>query len=334
MSWYDKAGPFDDIVVSTRVRLARNIKKLPFPAKMNKEQFATLNNTVKQAVEGSNTPISNGLKFIKMEDIPENERACMVERHIISPDFASNYMGRAIIISEDESICIMLGEEDHIRIQILLPGIQLEKAYEIASLVDDMLCENIEIAFDKQIGFLTECPTNLGTGLRASVMMHLPLTSKSGKLKTFIDSASKIGYTVRGLYGEGSKAAGSLYQISNQITLGVSEKGVIDNLKVIAQNLITCEKDLQSKIERVKIEDISMRAFGTLKYARVISSSEMMQLISNLSIGVCSGVIDLNVKPFALFIKGQPHTLMQKYGEMSPGDRDIKRAQMLREALK
>ena len=334
MSWYDRKGPNDDIVVSTRIRLARNLRGIPFPAKMNKEQFEKVNNIVKEAVLNSSAPIAKGLKFIKMEDIPANERACMVERHIISPAFAENYQNRAIIISSDESISIMLGEEDHIRIQIILPGLQLEKAYEIASLVDDMLCEKADIAFHKELGFLTECPTNLGTGLRASVMMHLPLSSESGNFKSFIDSASKIGYTVRGLYGEGTKATAYLYQISNQITLGISEKSVIENLKVIAENLIKNEKELQSKIDKTKLEDISMRALGTLKYARIISSSEMMQLLSNLSVGISAGVIKKDIKPFALFIEGQPHTLMKKYGEMTAGDRDIKRAGVLRDVLK
>ena len=326
-------APCGDTVVSTRIRLARNISGIPFPSRMNAEQLEKVNNLVKAAVERSNEPIARGLKFIKMDDVPENERACMVERHVISPDFAKNWRGRALILSEDESISVMLCEEDHIRIQVLLGGLQLEKAYEIASLVDDMLCCGVKIAFDKRLGFLTECPTNLGTGLRASVMMHLPLLHESGQLKTFADSASKIGYTLRGLYGEGSKPVISLYQISNQITLGVNEKSVIDNLNVIAGNLIKSEKEIQSRIPKEKIEDISMRALGTLKYARIMSSGEMMRHLSDLSLGVCAGVIGEEVDPFALLIEGQPHTLMKKYGEMTPAERDIKRAEMLRNAL-
>ncbi len=333
MSWYSNNVPSGGITLSTRIRLARNLKGIPFPSRMNARQREDVNAAVKAAAESSSAPVMRELKFIKMSDVPENERYAMVERHIISPEFAANSGGRAVIISPDESICIMLGEEDHIRIQVVLPGLQPEKAYEIADLIDNALCEKLDIAFDKRLGFLTECPTNLGTGLRASVMMHLPMLSANGGLKTFADSASKIGYTVRGMYGEGTKATACFYQISNQITLGLSEKSVIDNLKAIAKNLTEKEKELQKSIDKIDVEDTAMRAYALLKNARIMSSSEMMRLISDLMLGINTGAVKTDAVPLKLFIEGQPYGLTVKYGTLSAKERDIKRAEMLREAL-
>ena len=183
-----------------------------------------------------------------MNDVPEIERFAMVERHIISKRFASNCENRAIIISDDESICIMLGEEDHIRMQVLLGGFQLEVAYKIANDIDTILCGGLDIAFDDRIGFLTECPTNLGTGLRASVMLHLPLIEGNREIADISESISKIGLTVRGMYGEGTKALASLYQVSNQVTLGITEENAIDNLKIIVDQIIQKERNYRKYI--------------------------------------------------------------------------------------
>ena len=186
-----------------------------------------------------------------MSAVPENERYSMLERHIASREFVLNSDNNAIILSEDETVSIMIGEEDHIRIQVILPGLQLEKAYEIADSIDSILCNKLDLAFDENLGFITECPTNLGTGLRASVMLHLPVSESTGEILTLTKSVNKIGFTVRGMYGEGSGAEGSLYQISNQITLGISEKNAIDNLKVISEQIINKERELQKNLNRV-----------------------------------------------------------------------------------
>ena len=332
--WYNVAAPNDDIAVSTRIRLARNISGIPFPSKMTPEHFKLVNEMVRKAIIDSNTPFSKTLKYIEMGDIPEIERLAMVERHIISNRFASNYQNRAIIISEDESICIMIGEEDHIRVQVLLAGLQFEKAYDIADSIDSLLCGGIDLAFDERIGFLTECPTNLGTGLRSSVMLHLPLIESRGEMPTLADSINKIGLTVRGMNGEGTKAVASLYQISNQITLGISEKNAIDNLKVIAMQLIQKEKNYRAEINRIKLEDICMRSLGVLKNARILTSSEMMSRLSDVKLGQSVGIIDCEVSPIKLIIECQPYMIMKKVGEMSPDERDIERAQIIRETLK
>ena len=332
-SWYNNRAPEDDIVVSTRIRLARNLNGIPFPSKMSAEQLNEVNEAVRNAILNSNTPYSKSLKFILMKDIPENERYSMVERHIISREFVSNCENRSIIISEDESISIMVGEEDHIRIQVILAGLQLEKAYDIAESIDSMLCDSLDLAFDDKLGFLTECPTNLGTGLRASVMLHLPMVEKSGEISSLAESVNKIGFTVRGMYGEGSKAAASLYQISNQITLGISEKNAIDNLKIITMQLIDKEQNFRSQINRLKAEDICMRAMGILKNARILSSAEMMEHLSEIKLGMSLGIIDIGVLPIKLMIEAQPFMLMRKFGSMQPDERDIYRANMIRKSL-
>ncbi len=208
-NWYsDKAN--NNIVVSTRIRLARNLSGIPFPFGMTDEMGEDLKQSVKAAIKESDTSLSCSLQFIDMDDVPDIEVGAMVERHIISPEFARSKTKRAIILSQDESISIMIGEEDHIRIQVILAGLQLEKAYSIAKELDRLLNEKLHFAFDPDLGYLTQCPTNLGTGLRASVMMHLPFCETSGELATLRDTINKLGFTVRGIYGEGSKSEASL----------------------------------------------------------------------------------------------------------------------------
>lgn len=334
MSWYDNLGPQSDIAVSSRIRLARNISGIPFPSVMNEDKLIEVNNLVKNALLNSNTPFAKSLKFIQMKDIPENERFSMVERHIISREFVSNCENKAIIISDDESICIMLGEEDHIRIQIIKAGLDVLSAYDVAEQIDSLLCGALDIAFDKNLGFLTSCPTNLGTGLRASVMLHLPLLKISGDMGVLSEQIGKIGFTVRGMYGEGTKASASLYQISNQITLGITEKNAIDNLNLITMQLIEKERKLRESLNKIKAEDIAMRALGTLSNARIISSQEMMKLLSELKLGISLDIIEKTaLNPIKLLIDGQPFMLMRKFGEMTADERDIYRANMLREAL-
>lgn len=333
-SWYTTHAPEDDIAVSTRIRLARNLSGLPFPARMTPEQRKELNLKVKNAVLQSNTPFAKSLKYIDMADVPQTEIAAMVERHIISPEFAEENADRAIIISADESISIMIGEEDHMRIQVILGGLQLEKAYDTAEQLDSLLYNELHFAFDRSLGFLTECPTNLGTGLRASVMLHLPVTESNGEISSIAETVGKIGFTVRGMYGEGTKASASMYQVSNQITLGISEKNAIDNLKIITAQLIDKERKARNGLNKIKLEDMCFRALGTLQNSRILSSKEMMDLLSRIKLGISMGIIKTDVLPIKLFIEGQPNMLMKKYGQLEPEERDIYRAAFMRDALK
>lgn len=328
-SWYKENN---GIVVSSRIRLARNLSDLPFPSQMNDEQLNELKYKVKSAICESNTPFANSLKYIDMSAIPQNEIMAMVERHVISPEFANKNTG-AIILSDDESISIMVGEEDHIRIQVILSGLELEKAYDIAERIDSLLFTKLSFAFDNELGFLTECPTNLGTGLRASVMLHLPVCESNDEIQTLRETLGKIGFTIRGMYGEGSKSEAGLYQISNQITLGLSEKNSVDNLKIIANQIIEKEKNAREKLDSLTIEDLSFRALGTLKNARIISSKETMNLLSTIKIGIDMGIIKEDINPIELLVNTGAYMLMSKKGEMNPKERDILRATLLRETL-
>ncbi len=332
MSWYSIKVP-EDIAVSTRIRLARNISGYPFPSKITECQFAEIKQKIKNLISDKGIGAFGNLKYIEMSDIPENERYAMVERHIISPQFVSKCEKKAIIISEDESVCIMLGEEDHIRIQVIKAGFELESAYNTANEIDNLICDNFDIAFDEKLGFLTECPTNLGTGLRASVMLHLPVLTSVGEIAKISDSVGKFGYTIRGMYGEGTKPAGAYYQISNQITLGISEKNALDNLSVIASQIIEKEKNACKNINKTAFEDLCMRSLGTLKYARILSSDEMMKHLSNIKLGISIGIIKENICPTTLLIEGQPYMLMRRFGDMNSTERDICRAEMLRKEL-
>ncbi len=331
--WYIEPTAQNDIAVSCRIRLARNLQGIPFPNRMTADDRRELNRRVKDAVLNGNSPFAKSLKFINMSDIPEIQRYAMVERHIISPEFAAKTADSAIILSDDESISIMIGEEDHLRIQVINAGMDLKKAYDLAESVDAFLGSSLNFAFDNRLGYLTECPTNLGTGLRASLMLHLPALENNGEIASLIDSISKIGFTVRGMYGEGSKSLASLYQISNQITLGISEKNALENLKVIAMQLIEKEQNARQSIDIIKLEDICWRALGTLENARILSSEEMINLISRVKLGMGMGIINKECSPIKILIETQPFMLMQKNGSMNSTDRDIYRANMIREAL-
>ncbi len=327
--WY--MNNTDGIVVSSRIRLARNLTDMPFPRRMTKEMFIELNERVKKAIEHVEEQVGVALKFIEMDNIPENEIMAMVERHIISRNFAENYKARAIALSADESISIMIGEEDHIRIQVLSGGLSLDEAYALADKIDTVLGESLGFAYDSQLGYLTECPTNIGTGLRASVMLHLPITELSGGISAISDAVSKIGLTVRGMYGEGSNSKASLFQISNQITLGISEKSAVDNLKIIAGQIVEREEKSRKEANMLKIEDIGYRAKGILENARILDSEELMQLISRIKLGKDMGIIDLGkINPIELLIISQPGMLQTKFGNMGPTERDYKRAEMIR----
>ncbi len=331
--WYRGSFPENDVVISTRVRLARNLNDLPFPSSMNEEQRHSLNDRVRQALTESDLPMAKTLKYIDMKDVPEVERRAMVERHIISPDFVADTRSRAILISPDECICIMIGEEDHIRIQVLAGGLQPEKAYETAAEIDRLLGEKLPFAFDRELGYLTECPTNVGTGLRVSVMLHLPLIENNREIDTLANSVAKVGFTVRGMYGENSKAAASFYQISNQVTLGVSERDLIRNVKALALQLVEKERAERNATDKTVLEDRCMRSFGVLSQARLMTSEEMMQLLSRVKLGQSMGYLPETIETVQLLIEGQPNMIARKCGPVSPQERDIFRATLMRESL-
>ncbi len=334
-NWYENVDALNPLVVSSRIRLARNIKGVPFPKRMNTAQKEETLKSIKDLLDGISIDSVGTLKYIDMEAVPEEELFAMVERHIISPDFAKKAGPKGIVISENEAVSIMLLEEDHIRLQVIQGGLKLNEAYEIAKKIELILSKGLTIAFDSQLGYLTECPTNLGTGLRASLMLHLPILEGSGSLSTIADSVSKIGLTVRGMYGEGSRSHASLYQLSNQVTLGISEQAAIDNLSAIANQIVQKELSARENLDKKALEDSVYRALGTLRYARLLTSEEMMKLISSVKLGVEMGILEdiESALPMSLLIETQAFSLQKTNGRMTPSDRDILRASIIRERL-
>ena len=333
--WYEKAGSCGDVVVSTRVRLARNLKQYPFPARALASQREAVERQVKDALLSGNSILSKEFRFIPLENTTQEEAVSLVERHIVSPEFIADRRGKAVLISADESISIMVNEEDHLRIQVLREGFSLKEAAETADRIDTLLSENLDFAFDPELGYLTQCPTNLGTGLRASVMLHLPGLTESGAMPRIASNLSKLGLTIRGTYGEGSKSIGALYQLSNQITLGLSENEAIENLRSITVQLMEEERKARAQMsEEIAWQDKIDRAAGVLKSARVLSSSEFMELLSYIRLGLSTGVLqgvttqELN----ALMVNVQPATLMARAGkQLDETQRDVLRADMARE---
>lgn len=335
LNWYENVDTLNPLAVSSRIRLARNIKGVPFPKRMNNTQKEETLESFKKLLDGVKLGNVGTLKYINMETVPEEELFAMVERHIISPDFAKKQGPKGIVISENEAVSIMLLEEDHIRLQVLQGGFKLNEAYEIAKKIEAILSEGLTLAFDSQLGYLTECPTNLGTGLRASLMLHLPILEGSGSLATIAESVSKIGLTVRGMYGEGSRSQAALYQLSNQVTLGISEQAAIDNLSAIATQIVQKELAARESLDKKSLEDSVYRALGTLRYARLLTSAEMMNLISSVKLGVEMGILkDIDpILPMKLLIETQSFSLQKANGRMTPADRDVLRASIIRERL-
>ncbi len=331
--WYLGVGEQSDIVVSTRIRLARNLNEYPFPNKLNTKSRTALNNIIKDAVETDN---KFDLRFVEMKSLARFEAASMAERHIISPEFASDADGRALLISKDEDICIMLNEEDHIRIQIMKSGFALDEAYQVADEIDDLLGSKLEYAFDERIGYLTQCPTNLGTGMRASVMLHLPALTMNGQIHKLINTISKLGLTFRGAFGEGTKATGDMYQLSNQITLGISEEFAIRNLKAITLQLCASERAAREELlKSIDTEDAIYRAYGTLKWARLLSTQELMDNLSLVRLGSVAGKISVPIETLnELMISMQPASInVMAAQKLDEKERDTIRATKVRNRL-
>ena len=319
-------------VISTRVRLARNLKDYPFPCRLSEQGRKKVIEKVTSAIRDSNSSIASDFNLIKLDDLTEAQGVSLV-----SPEFISETEGRALLLSKDESMSIMINEEDHIRLQVITDGLSLEQAYDTADKLDTLLDENLEFAFDDKLGYLTQCPTNLGTGMRASVMLHLPALEKSRTIGRIAGNLSKLGLTIRGAYGEGSEPSGSLYQLSNQVTLGISEKAAIENLENITKQLVSQERQARERLAKsIDIQDSVSRSLGLLKSAMVMTHDEALKLLSNVRFGILSGQIkDVTAEVVdSLMEKIEPATLMVNSGKnLSAQERDIERAKILREAL-
>lgn len=338
--WMKQDGPDSDIVLSSRIRLARNFEETPFPIVASDEDLEKLLDFFKQEYEDQSFRNYENLELVHMTDLKPIEKRVLVEKHLISPHLAEHSNNGATLISQNEQVSVMVNEEDHIRIQLYFPGFQLEQALEQASEFDDWLEEKFNYAFDEKRGYLTSCPTNVGTGLRASVMMHLPALAISQQISRMIPAINQLGLVVRGIYGEGSEALGNLFQISNQITLGKSEKDIVEDLKSVVQQLIEQERNARNQIvnqSSLQLEDKVFRSYGILSNSRIIESKEAASCLSDVRLGIDLGFITSVTKTILneLMILTQPGFL-QQYAKktLSPDERDIRRASLIRERLK
>ncbi|NLN06229.1 MAG: protein arginine kinase [Firmicutes bacterium] len=334
--WLRSPGPDGDIVLSSRVRLARNLRDIPFPYLASDSQSAAVLKKVRAMVPAL-AAAYGPLKIFTMDELDSLERQVLVEKHLISPALANNQQhNSAVLLRDDEVISIMVNEEDHLRIQCLLPGLQLERALQLAGDYDDLLEEKLDYAFDEQWGYLTVCPTNVGTGLRASVMMHLPALMLTKQANRILQAIAQVGLAVRGIYGEGSEIKGNLVQISNQITLGQSGEEIVRNLYGVAKQVVEQETQARQILlneGRDRIADRVNRSLGTLRYARLISSEEAMQLLSDVRLGVDLGLIEEVVGSILkeLLLLHRPAYLQYLTGRnLDSFDRDRVRAKLIR----
>lgn len=337
--WMKNEGPEADIAISSRVRLARNLDTLPYPLIASKDQLhEVLQKTEDHFADKAHDHFGK-LTLLKTAELSENERRVLVEKHLVSPNLMKNGTERGVLLSEDESLSVMVNEEDHFRIQCLLSGFQLEQGLAYANAMDDWMEEKLDFAFDEKRGYLTACPTNVGTGLRSSVMMHLPALVLTKQLNRILPAINQLGLVVRGIYGEGSEALGNLYQISNQTTLGAPESEIIKDLSSVVAQLIQHERSAREQLwenSQNKLEDRIFRSYGILSYSRRIETKEAMERLSDVRLGIDMGIIK-DVKGSILnelMVLTQPGFLQQYAGEdLKPKERDWRRASLIRERL-
>lgn len=340
LKWYEKDDEHKDVVISSRIRLARNLSNYCFSSSLKDEDANKLVEDVKsvmtqlQAADPSRKYYGCDVNVLN-----EIDKSAMVEKHIISPIFASKNQRTGLILTEDESVSIMVNEEDHIRIQVIYGGMNLLKALEEANKMDDIINQQLPFAFDQTFGYLTSCPTNVGTGLRASYMLFLPALTADDKIGQLVEEVSKYGITIRGIYGENSKSLGCLYQVSNQKTLGFSETEIIDNLNRIVLQIIQQEKKRREYMISTnydEIEDMVHRAYGILKYSKKLSTTEAETLLAQLKYGLDAGIIKLKkkVNMFQLMMAIRPCYLQWNLSKaVSKTMRDKIRAEFIRANL-
>ncbi len=336
--WLRATGPHADIVVSSRVRLARNLHPYPFLQRLPEDQQEEIIEMVEDAVHKSER--IKEAHYFRYNNLTDLDRQFLLERHLISREHAGEKGEKAVAISPNEVVSLMVLEEDHLRLQAFQSGFNLTETWRILTQVDDDLEKILNYSFSPSLGYLTACPTNVGTGLRASCMLHLPGLILTKQVHKVLQALAKLNLAVRGLYGEGTQATGNFFQFSNQVTLGQPEEEIIDNLVGVIQQVIDHEREARQYLKdkrKSKFEDQIWRALGTLKSARVISSQEANQLLSLLQLGVHLVLIPntLTIQELnALFLLVQPAHL-QKLLEKSlnSAERDIRRADLMRERL-
>src|SRR6266850_6941241 len=333
-----RKGPHDRIVMSSRVRLARNLKEAAFPGWAKKPERIRVLDMIRPAIEG--LPEMKDAFSESMDSLSTLDKQILVERHLISREHAAKSAGSGLVLNREETLCFMINEEDHLRMQALRPGLQLRQAYTAIDAADSTLERKLDYAFNADLGYLTACPTNIGTGIRVSAMLHLPGLVLAEQINPIIQSVNKLGLAVRGLYGEGTEALGNVFQVSNQMTLGESEGQIVERLEKVLAQIIEHEENARSTLLEKKAKTVYNhigRAYGILANAHSISSKETMNLLSLMRLGVDMGLFPEVDRSLAdeLFIVTQPAHLQKQHAEkLSAEERDLLRADMVRERLK
>ncbi len=331
--WYTQSGAQGDVIISSHVRLARNLARIPFPCRLTEQQMGEVCDLVRGAAADYARP---KLTFLRMADLTANRVVSLAEKHLISPAFAEIAPGKALLLSEDETVSVMLCEDDHIRIQTARAGFEPQEAYRAADALDDHLDKKLAFAFDDRLGYLTQHPTNLGTGMRASLMMHLPALTQSFEISRLASTVAKLGLKLRGPYDDGG-AKGDIYRLSNQLTFGISEAAAIENLSAVALQLATRERAARETLQQdIAFMDKIHRAYGILNSARMITSEEMNEMFSYLRLGAVFGEIPVRLETVnELSLNLQPATMKADYNEnMRAPERDALRAEIIKERLR
>jgi protein arginine kinase len=337
-SWMSGSGDDHEIVLSTRVRLARNLDGRRFTQNCSKEELAGVLEQARSSAE--DTKSLKGSHYFAMGGVPSLDRQFLAERHLISREFLFNSSNRGLMLTTDQDLCLMINEEDHLRIQAYASGFDVVGAFEKANRLDNQMGAQLGFAFDDRLGYLTACPTNLGTGLRASLLIHLPGLVHSKEINKLLDSLRQLNHSIRGLYGEGSEVMGNFFQLSNSATLGASEDDIIAGLREMVIKVVSFEKrarEMLSRKARSLLEDKVWRAYGLLRHARTVSTKEALSLISAVRLGIGLDMIDSPSVPElnALLVHIQPaHVQVREGRAMDSQERDVARAQLIRDTLK
>ena len=337
MSWYNENGVKSDVVVSTRCRFARNLSSYKFPSKMTSEEASKLISEISDAFLDSNATFRNEFTVIKSTDVGRDVLLSLFEKHLISQDMIRKMLPSAVIVNKAETVSIMLMEEDHLRLQVILPGYQTEEALKTAKNFEALLSGRLNFAKDETLGYLTSCPTNLGSGLRISAMLHLPALTATKRIGQLLNSVGKLGLTIRGMYGEGTDARGCLYQLSNQVTLGMTDEEILSKVNSVIDQIVSIETKLRSELlerNESEIKNRCMRAYGILKNSYTLTSEEAINYLSDVRLGKALGFIDTEYKNIStLLVKGSPSCLVLEEGLKEPLARDKRRAELFRTLL-
>lgn len=336
--WITASGPCSDIVLSSRVRLARNLEKIPYPPRAHFKDLQKSLDLINKTLS-KNRYLKDSI-YYKLDDLSDLDKQVLVEEYLISPALAQESGPRDILIDPKGALSIMINEEDHLRIQCILSGLQLEKSWSYINKIDDSLEKRLDFAFSDKWGYLATCPTNVGTGMRASVMLHLPALVLTNLIPKVIPTITQLGLAVRGFYGEGTESEGHFFQISNQVSLGLSESDILSKIKGITLQIVEQEqsarKNIQLKVS-YQIADKVWRAFGILRHAYMMTSAEALELLSMVRLGVCMKIlpaIPMNVLN-EMVILTRPAYLQKALGKtLTPAKRDKERAGLMREKLK